>query len=46
MFKALLQYLPLGPLIGAVVLFALLPFDKAQAPQPALRHPVTNQSGV
>lgn len=28
MFKALLHYVPLGPLLLAVLLFLLLPFDR------------------
>jgi hypothetical protein len=30
MFKALFQYVPLGPLLLALVLFLLMPFDQAE----------------
>lgn len=29
MFRELLKYFPLGPLAAALLLFALIPFDKA-----------------
>jgi hypothetical protein len=40
MFKALLQYVPLGPVILAVLLFVLMPFDEGRS-QGAPPHKIT-----